>query len=210
MGFITSLAQYNKDFAIQHLMGVEGGDKYTNISSDKGGATRFGITEAKAKEHQSKWATYNFSGDMSTLPATLAYYIYDTDYWSALNLDAISKIHPLLADRLLDIGCNRGVGTAGQYLQRLLNVFNLRGTLYPDLKVDGNVGPGTITALNAFVAKRGFPGKRTLILALLSLQNTSYITIAEANPTQEDFSLGWANRVTEGFTAYLPLLQNPY
>jgi lysozyme family protein len=210
MTFITSLKDYNKDWAIHHLMGVEGGEKFTDIKSDKGGKTRFGITEAKALEHKDVWAKFNFNGDMPQLPAELAFYIYDVDYWSKLKLDEISKVHPLLADRLLDIGCNRGVGTAGTYFQRLLNVFNVRGTLYPDIKIDGGIGPGTLGALNAFVTKRGFQAKKALVLGLMSLQNTSYIGIAENDFTQEDFSLGWSNRVTEGFEAYLPLLKTPF
>jgi len=210
MTFITSLTQYNKDYAIHHLMGVEGGEKFTDIKTDRGGKTRFGITEKKAKEHIDVWPQFNFNGDISTLPAELAYYIYDKDFWTFMKLDTMVLIHPLLADKLLDIGCNRGVSAAGHYLQRLLNVFNQRSTLYPDIKVDGNIGPGTIAAINNFVAKRGFQAKKALILGLLSLQNTSYIAIAENDPTQEDFSMGWSNRVTNGFEAYLPLLKTPF
>ena len=210
MSFLNTLKDYNKQVAIDHLMGVEGGSKFTDISTDRGGKTRYGVTEAKAIEFKSVWPTYKFNGDMSTLSYELAFHIYETDYWNKLKLDDLSKIHPLLADRLFDIGVNRGTGTAGTYLQRLLNVFNGRGKLYPDMKIDGSIGPLTVNAVKAFVAARGHDGAKALILGLLSLQNTSYIAIAENDSTQEDFSLGWANRVTHGFEAYLPLLATPY
>jgi lysozyme family protein len=210
MNYITSLSQYNKTWAINHLMGVEGGEKFTDIKADKGGKTRYGITEGKALEHKDAWPKFNFNGDMRVLPPEFAFYIYDTDYWTPLKLDAIAAMHPLIADCLLDIGCNRGVGSAGTYLQRLLNVFNVKGTLYPDIKVDGSVGPGTIGAINNFVAKRGFQAKKALILGLLSLQNTSYIGIAEKDPTQEEFSMGWSNRVTDRYEVILPLLKTPF
>lgn len=210
MSFLKDLKSYSEKVAIDHLMNVEGGDKFTDIKSDRGGKTRFGVTETKANEFKDVWPKFNFNGDTSTLPYELAYHIYKVDFWDRLQLTPISQIHPLIADRMLDIAVNRGQGTAATYLQRLLNVFNGRGRDYPDLKVDGVLGAVSINALKAFIAKRGHPGCKSIIVGLLSLQNTSYIAIAENDPSQEDFSNGWSGRVIEGFENYLPLLSTPY
>lgn len=207
---ITDLRAYNKTVGINHAMGVEGGRRYTDIKTDRGGKTRFGITEAVAKEHEFLWAKFGFNGVMSELPEALAFAIYEHAYWNKLRLDDIVIIHPLIADRMLDIGINRGVGNAGMYLQRLLNVFNMQGVHYPDIKVDGDVGPKTIECLKALCLRRGHEGKCNIVVGLMSLQNNSYIAIAENNPTQEDFSFGWSNRVLNAFKMYIPLLEKPF
>jgi lysozyme family protein len=85
---------------------------------------------------------------------------------------------------------NCGVGTVKKYLQRVLNVLNVKATKYPDIKVDGDIGPKTIAALKAALAVR--PWYRLAILrALDSLQCSRYIALAERNEKFESFMPGW-------------------
>ena len=87
-------------------------------------------------------------------------------------------------------------GEPGQWLQRALNVFNRGATIYPDMTVDGRIGPMTIAALKAYLITRGGEGERVMLAALNSLQGARFIAIAESNPSQEAFEYGWfLNRV---------------
>ncbi len=194
---ILKLSDYTKKSAIDHICGVEGGDKFTDIKQDKGGKTRYGITEATAIEFKYLWAKHNFNGDMSTLPYALAFEIYDLGWWQRLRLDDVVAVHPLIADRLLDMGVNGGRSVGVTFLQRILNVFNNQGKLYPDLAADGGIGNKTIDALRACVNTRGQDAVLNIVINMLSLQNAFYVTLAEKDPTQETFSFGWANRVKD-------------
>lgn len=205
--FITSLAQYTKTVGINAIMGVEGGAKYTDIKADKGGKTRFGVTEDTANTWKSLWPKYNFKGDMSQLPGELAFEIYEKGFWNVCRLDEIVTIHPLLAHKLLDIAINYGPGGAGTRLQRLLNLYNRMGKDYPNMKVDGDIGPKTIECLRTFIAKRGIEGTRNLIISLFTLQNYGYIASCEKSEDQEEFANGWTSRVTHGLLDFLPFLK---
>jgi lysozyme family protein len=76
-------------------------------------------------------------------------------------------------------------------------VLNEGGKDYPDVPEDGPVGPRTLFALKAYLAKRGAPGGAVLLKALTVLQGSRYITLAEALPRNEAFEFGWLkNRLT--------------
>ena len=69
---------------------------------------------------------------------------------------------------------------------------------YPDLVVDGVVGPATIAALRAYLAKRGAEGERVLLVALNCTQGARYLEITETRQQNEDFLYGWLReRVAE-------------
>lgn len=174
--------------AFQHTVGLEGG--YSNHPNDRGGPTKYGITEQVARAH-------GYTGDMRDLPLSVAQTIYKTQYWDISRLDAVQALSPLLAEEMFDTGVNMGVATAGKFLQRALNVFNQQASIYPDIEVDGIIGPMTIDCLKRYVAQRGTLGIKVLFSALNAQQGVRYMEIAEKNPTQEDFEFGWwANRVS--------------
>jgi lysozyme family protein len=56
-----------------------------------------------------------------------------------------------------------GPSVQTKWFQRWLNVFNIQGTLYPDLIADGFIGPRTISALKAI-----FPGEEKRVSWLCS------------------------------------------
>ena len=173
---------------IDAVIDREGG--YSNHPADRGGPTKFGITQAVARAH-------GYYGDMRLLPRETAVAIYLERYWLSPRFDRVNEISPMIAEELLDTGVNMGPGVASRFLQRSLNVLNQQGTLYPDLVVDGAIGPMTLHALKDYKRARPTDGMRVLWQMLNALQSVRYIEIAEANPTQEAFQFGWqANRVT--------------
>ena len=175
------------DELIENVIEREGG--YVNHPADRGGATRWGITEAVARRQ-------GYTDDMRSLPQSDAAAIYKCLYWIAPAFDQIAEIAPKLATELFDTGINMGSGTATGFLQRALNALNRNGRDYADLKVDRRIGPATLLALNAFFRKRGSCGEAVLLKAVEALQGAHYVRLAETRPSQEAFLYGWlANRI---------------
>lgn len=173
---------------LDELIAREGG--YTNHPADRGGPTNFGITEQVAR-------SYGYAGDMRGLRKDTAKSIYRSRYWTRPGFAEIAnKGMATLAAELFDTGVNMGPKVAAIFLQRALNVLNRGGADYPDIAADGDIGPMTLNALDRFKAKRGAQAETVLFRAVDSLQGARYIEIAEKNPSQEAFALGWlANRV---------------
>ena len=126
-----------KDEIFNSVLGKEGG--YVDHPDDKGGPTKWGITQNTARAH-------GYRGDMRDLTREQALEILEADYWYGPRFDQIATLSPDIAAELCDTGVNMGPTVASKMLQRWLNVFNLRGKLYPDLDADGRIGPRTINA----------------------------------------------------------------
>lgn len=164
---------------------------YANLKNDSGGETMWGITTETACEHKELWGKYGFNGDMKSMPLSLAYEIYAVAYWDVMYLDAILDISPMLAEEIFDTGVNCGPVVPQEWLQRCLNVLNKQGTHYSDLTVDADIGPATVSALQAFYNKRGTEGMMVLFSMLNGFQSVHYVEIAENKESQEDFEYGW-------------------
>jgi lysozyme family protein len=172
---------------IDGIIATEGG--FVDNKDDRGGATKYGITEKVAR-------AAGYTGAMQDLPRELAYNIYLNDYWVAPGFAKVAELSEAIANELCDTGVNCGVGAAKPMLQRALNLFNKQGTAYIDITVDGSIGPGTMRALATFLATRGSEGERVLLKTLNVLQAARYIEITEARPQNETFIYGWMlNRV---------------
>lgn len=177
----------NIDDLIDEVIGREGG--YTNNKADRGGATRWGITEKVARAN-------GYAGDMRALPREAAATIYRRLYWQKPGYDRVATRVPLVAAELFDTGVNMGPKVATGFLQRALNALNRGASDYPDIAADGLIGPRTLSALDGFVAKRGAAGERVLVKALEALQGARYMALAESRPANEAFLYGWlANRL---------------
>lgn len=168
--------------ALEQSLGIEG--DFSDDPADSGGATRFGITEAVARRH-------GYQGPMRSLPPATAKDIYRADYWDAQNLDTVAINSRRIAWELFDTGVNMGTGQAGEFLQMSLNAFNRQATDYPDVEVDGEIGPQTLDALDAFLRLRGHDGETVLLRALNALQGAGYIELAERREKDERFVFGW-------------------
>ena len=173
---------------IDELIEREGG--YVDHPADKGGPTRFGITEAVARAH-------GYCGAMVDLPRREAADIYRRLYWLRPRFDQVAMRVPSVAAELFDTGANMGPAVAATFLQRALTALNRGGSDYPDLTTDGRIGPATIAALDAFLGVRGRKGGETVLMrALEALQGERYLRLAEKRPANEAFLYGWlANRI---------------
>lgn len=176
------------DSLIEGVIGREGG--YTNNPADPGGPTMWGITERVARAN-------GYTGPMNALPRQKAKDIYFSQYVTKPGFAAVMALSPSVAEELVDTGVNMGTAVAAIFFQRALNALNNQTTYYADLMVDGDVGPATIAAFKAYLAKRGPAGHGVMLKALNVLQGERYIRIAEGRSASEGFLYGWlANRVS--------------
>lgn len=186
---------------IKDKTAVEAG--YVNHSDDLGGETIWGITRMTANEWSSLWSKHGWDGkDMRLMPKSLAYEIYDVAWWRRMSLDTIWEINPYLAERIFDFGINAGRANAGRSLQRILNVSNRMAKDYPDLVVDGSIGPGTLRALDAFIKRNPSEACDQLTMMMFSMQNYHYVDISEKRERNESFTNGWRNRTWRDFKIY--------
>lgn len=171
-----------KDQIFESILGKEGG--YVDHPDDKGGPTRWGITQAVARAH-------GYAGSMKELPRETALAILTADYWTGPRFDQVSALSSAIAAELCDTGVNMGPTVQTKWFQRWLNVFNQQGKLYPDLIADGQIGPRTISALKAFLAARGKEGEQVMLKSLNCSQGQRYLELAEQRPANESFVYGW-------------------
>lgn len=164
------------------ILAVEGG--YVDNPSDPGGATNHGVTERVARAD-------GYAGDMRALPRDRALDILVRQYVAAPGFMPIVERAEPVAREVIDSGYNAGPARPARWLQVALNALNDRGRLYPNLPVDGRVGPATIAALDAFLAKRGAKGCEVLVKALDAQQGAHYLSLASADSQFETFAFGW-------------------
>lgn len=167
---------------IEATIGKEGG--YSNHPSDRGGPTRWGITEAVARRN-------GYRGEMRNLPRETAVAIYRQEYAIKPGFAAVANISPAVAEELFDTGVNMGPAVPSLWLQQALNGLNNNGKLYADIREDGDIGSGTLAALKAYLAVRGRDGEAVLLKALNCLQGARYVELARTRSANEAFLFGW-------------------
>jgi len=169
---------------IESLIKREGG--YVNHSSDKGGPTKYGITEKTARAH-------HYEGDMKDLPVELAKEIYLQEFWIGPSLDKVSERSLLIAEELFDSGVMSSPNRACKWLQLALNRMNQRARLYPDMVEDGLLGRKSMMALESYLHHRRYEqGENVLLCALNCLQGHHLmITAVDHHQPNEDFVFGW-------------------
>lgn len=116
----------NFDTAFDLLLGHEG--EFSNHADDPGGKTRYGVTEAVAREA-------GYTGDMRALPLDFAKRVYKTRYWDAPKVESLP---PSIRYAVFDAAVNSGPNQSIKWLQRALGV-----------KDDGILGPQTLAAAHA-------------------------------------------------------------
>lgn len=204
---MNKLSDFTKQNIITDKTGVEGG--YVKNVNDSGGETNHGITLALANDYKKQLVNlYSWDGTMINLSLTMAYWLYETHFWKRMYCDDLVARNPLFADKLFDMAINMGVTTAGTYFQQILNANNNQGTLYTDLKVDGYLGPSTLKALDAYIAKRGKEGVNRALCALLAEQGHHYLNLVQKRQKDEEFYYGWAGRVSRDMSIYMSVLGN--
>lgn len=175
------------DQIINATIGKEGG--YSDHPSDRGGKTMWGITEAVARAN-------HYSGEMRNMPRQVAFDIFKKEYYVKPGFADVARYSLEIAEELFDTGVNMGPGVACKMLQIALNGFNRRQIDYKDVVVDGDIGPGTLKALQAYLAKRNTKGVNVMLKGLNILQGARYFDIGAENQPNEDFLFGWIdNRI---------------
>ena len=100
----------NFDQAFDILLKHEGG--FSDHAADPGGKTRYGITEAVARE-------VGYRGDMRELPLDLAKRIYKDRYWDAVRAEELPEA---IRYAVFDAAVNSGPRQAILWLQRAVGV----------------------------------------------------------------------------------------
>lgn len=176
------------DNALRDVLHIEG--EYSDNPHDRGGKTKYGITEAMAR-------LYGYSGDMRDLPLDLAKRIYRDEFWNPLSCDTVAVFSQRLANELFDTAVNMGPAVPVRLLQRTLNVLNRNEKDYYDVPVNGKMDQPTILALQAYFLARRKAGETVLLKCLNALQGERYISLAETDRTQETFMYGWIDKRVE-------------
>ncbi|KQN39400.1 hypothetical protein ASG37_07450 [Sphingomonas sp. Leaf407] len=170
------------DRLIDEVIDREGG--YSDHPADRGGATRYGITERIARAE-------GYAGDMRHFPRAQAVQLYRRRYWLAPGFDQVAKRAPLLAAELFDTGVNMGPTVAAGFLQRTLNALNRGARDWADVTLDSTIGTRTLAALDAMLASRDPAAEAVLVKAINALQGERYLRLAETRPANEAFLYGW-------------------
>ena len=154
-----------------YLLRVEGG--YSDDKNDKGGKTKYGITEEEARD-------FGYKGNMQDLTKDFAKNIYLKKYYLGNKLDKVvdDKVALSICDWAVNSGRN-GTKNVQIAVNQLTNA---------NLDVDGIIGNKTLEALNAVD-----PEKFLEIYHIL--QRIYYRSKVVADKTQERFLTGWLNRV---------------
>jgi lysozyme family protein len=185
----------------------EGG--YVNDPDDRGGETYQGIARRyhpdwigwqiidAAKDDTSGNFPNNLSGNAGLTAQVEKFYL--DNYWRPARL---SQLDQEIAEEIFDTGVNQGLGTAVKYFQKALNALNRNAKDYPDMKVDGGLGPLTIAAYKCLLKTKNRPSRShsKIIKVLLKLMNyyqmERYVSIIDRDPSQEKFMFGWTERVS--------------
>lgn len=119
----------NFDQAFEKLMKHEG--FFSDHAADPGGATKFGVTEAVARES-------GYTGPMVDMPIAKAKEIAKRLYWDAVRA---YELPPTIRYHIFDAAYNSGVSQATKWLQRAVGAVD-----------DGAIGRATIFAAQHAVA----------------------------------------------------------
>lgn len=203
---LNTMASFEKAHPITKAF--EGG--YVDVPSDRGGETVDGISRnyhptAKVWKYvdMAKRTVGIDSNKINTYLKSIPQFaaardeFYKANFWDVNNLDLIDS--QLVANELYDTGVNQGTKSAAKYLQYSLNFLNQNQRIYPDIKVDGDVGPTTIRTVASCLKYYERYGREfsesTLTKAINGEQYLRYRTIVLMDPSQEVNFAGWLRRV---------------
>lgn len=182
---VYAAADIQKSLAV--VFGHEGGlqcdrddpGNWTGGKVGKGrqGCTKFGI------------ATNTYPNiDIRGLTLQRAAQLYKRDFWDPLRLHDLES--QALATEIFDTAVNCGVGTGGNIVLHLVNIF---GPAH--YKLNGRVNAEQIEWINQYTRKKS--NRTTFWKALNILQGERYLAIIEKNPRMMKYCNSWFARVGE-------------
>lgn len=167
------------DQLITEIFAREGGAKYTNKPGDKGGPTKYGVTQKALSAYRGKPCSPE---DVQNLQEPEARAIYLKNYIQGPGYDRLAGDNAALIEQLIDAGVNHGVDGAIQIMQHAVGVG-----------ADGKIGPVTIAACQKF-------SDVELVVRFISARAHYYGDLLDLNKNhkakeQWQFAAGWINRV---------------
>ena len=156
------MADFNQ--AIVKTLAREGGATFTDGGADRGGATKYGIS-------QRAYPTL----DIRNLSEQQAREVYKRDYWDRVAGDALQS--QLVAENIFDTAVNMGVRTAAKLAQLCAEVS----------PADGVMGAQSVQAINAV-------NEHQFLAAYTVSKVARYAAICNKDKSQTKFLLGWINR----------------
>lgn len=162
----------NAQSIIDDIIRREGG--FVNHPADRGGPTKFGITQDTLTLWRKRLATVD---DVRNLAEDEARSIYLKNYITAPHFDQIND--PALQALVVDCAVNHGVQATAKWLQGILGVTK-----------DGVIGPVTLAALS----KRD---GALMYRSLLAQRCRVFGQIITRDPSQAAFAAGWLARLAE-------------
>lgn len=194
--------------AFKELLGIEGG--YVNDPSDKGGATKYGISlrflaaEGTFDDDGDGKADFDLDmdgditgADVRALTIGDARYLYYRCFWKPL---AAETFPAPIGEMLFDQGVNGGMSAAKKLLQRALNQSLIEArqkygsNTSPDpLKVDGVLGDKSRNAI-AWVLRYPSMGMPVIVANYRAAVRERYRNIVARYPSQQKFLRGWLAR----------------
>jgi len=157
--------------AYERVIVLEGGYTLHNVKDDRGGQTYAGIS----RKYWPTWAGWQYIDRGEIPPTPLVREFYRENFWNVVRGDEIENQDVALSIYSSAVNIDTKVAT------RLVQV--VVGTT-----PDGDFGPRTLAALNAF--------NPALFLARLSIAKVArYAEIVRRDRSQGKFLLGWISRV---------------
>lgn len=168
---------------INHVIDMFEGTKFVNDKHDKGGATKFGITQAALTDFRGKSVTVK---DVREMQRAEAVTIYTKNYWDKMRCDEMPQELRCIA---FDMAVNHGSKNATTILQKALNKVDKED----QLKVDGKIGPVTLVAAKEKMERLG---AKPVLRLVVEERKEFYENIIKRNSSQEKFRKGWMNRAS--------------
>lgn len=165
---------------IAALIEREGG--YSNHRTDKGGPTKYGITQRTLSIYLKRPVSID---EVRYLTEEKAAEIYERLYYLDPHIDLLPQDFQA---QVLDMCVNHGAPDGIRYFQQFLNTFG------SGLKVDGIIGPKTVKAGTVVIKQLG---KIEANNQLAEFRKSVYLEIVKNDPTQIGFRNGWLKRAKE-------------
>lgn len=156
------------------------GSAYTNDPKDRGGPTKYGITQSALSSYLKRPATI---ADVQGITDDLATKIYQQMY---IDAPGYSDIQDPLRALIVDTGVNCGPGNATKMIQRVVNSFGCG-----PIVVDGGMGPKTRAAITKAIS---LVTMKDVVNSYVDQRKAYYKAIVDSDPSQSRFINGWFNR----------------
>lgn len=173
----------NIDNEIKSLIERECG--FVNRSTDRGGPTKYGITQHTLTQWIAREASVE---DVQNLTKHTAHEIYYSWYYIK---PGINYLPALIQPIMLDMTVNHGQKNAIKMLQDAISCHG-----FDCGKIDGKIGDRTIAAARRADAEMG----NDLLRALVNRRKIFMESIVRNDETQREYLSGWLNRAE----AFLP------